>query len=274
MAYKHDDTDFKTAEEAANRFSGRYPFLKLVYDGTFKGFLCALGCAHNLTADFMNLIIVPSGRVDGELFAHEVPVRTELGTALRTKTWLAVHIGKQNFDLISCYFRSDKDDKEKLIVSFLALIDRYGPGIGSDLSEETVLRMTKIRERVLFEAHKFLGLLRFREQKDGTLYAPIEPDNAILDLIAPHFADRFPTSPWVIHDLKRRTAAVWNCVRIGYARNRLPDWEKAELRKSEEHVQDLWKTFFQHTTNENRENPTLQSRFVPTRYRKHMPEMR
>ena len=123
-----------------------------------------------------------------------------------------------------------------------------------------------------------LGFLRFRELENGTLYAEIEPDNDILDLLGPHFRVRFPQDRWLIRDLKRGKALAWDGkeVRLFSEAEANGDIVKDVLKKgsaeAEEGVRDLFRLYFKTIEIEERRNPALQDRFVPRRYRKHLPE--
>ena len=113
------------------------------------------------------------------------------------------------------------------------------------------------------------GFVRFRESASGALYAPLSPDNDIVDLLARHFAKRLPESPFVLHDVKRKKAAVWDGEHLFLA-----PLQQAEVMLSadEEGWQKLWKTYFSAVNIPSRERIKQQNGYLPKRYRKFMTE--
>jgi len=104
----------------------------------------------------------------------------------------------------------------------------------------------------------------------GLLYASIEPDNDVLEFIAPHFADRFRWDPFLIHDLRRGKAlAAYNKEwRIAP----LPTDTEFALSAEEDAFRALWKRYFDAMAIKERINPKCQRRFLPARYWKHLIE--
>jgi probable DNA metabolism protein len=72
-----------------------------------------------------------------------------------------------------------------------------------------ILPVNETARKVTFEAHRFLGLLRFIECNQY-LYAEFEPDHNILVLLAGHFADRLAKENFIIHDRRRHLAVVYD----------------------------------------------------------------
>lgn len=68
------------------------------------------------------------------------------------------------------------------------------------LGNEAVRAVFGMYRQVANEAHHYKGFVRFRELKNKTLFAKIEPKHAVLPCIAEHFVDRFPQENWVIYD--------------------------------------------------------------------------
>lgn len=173
------------------------------------------------------------------------------------------------FREIDSILRSNAEDKEQVAFEYLKLVIRYGKSAREKLSLAPVRKMQDITSRVSFEIHRLHGFLRFQELEDGTLYAPFDSDNDVLDLLMPHFIRRYKNCPFVLHDVKRKTATIYNGA----------DWilvpvENAEIRisKREEYTQSLWKKYYNTVAIPMRKNTRQMKNYMPVRYWKFMLE--
>jgi probable DNA metabolism protein len=121
------------------------------------------------------------------------------------------------------------------------------------------------------EAHKFKGFVRFREVTAGFLYASIEPEADILPLIAPHFTERVGDRPWMIHDLRRNQAALFDLRSWRLIRD-IELTAEPGITAAEHDYAALWQRYFQRHAIAERHNPKLQQKHVPLRVRKHLTE--
>ena len=152
---------------------------------------------------------------------------------------------------------------------YLLLIAKRGGPVRGMLSHPDVLKAEQALRRVAHEIDRMKGFVRFRESASGALYAPLSPDNDIVDLLARHFAKRLPEYPFVLHDVKRKKAAVWDGEHLFLA-----PLQQAEVMLSadEEGWQKLWKTYFTAVNIPSRERIRQQNGYLPKRYRKFMTE--
>jgi probable DNA metabolism protein len=138
------------------------------------------------------------------------------------------------------------------------------------LLDPDVAAALAISKKVGRELHRLLGLTRFRLLDRGILYAPLEPDNDLIALLAPHFAIRLPREDWLIHDVKRKKAALYN--KKQWVITDLHLKESLPLAQEETELQDLWKTYFARIAIEERRNPRLQAGNMPKKYWKYLVE--
>jgi probable DNA metabolism protein len=241
------------------------------YDGSFEGFLCAV--ADCLVTDEDNPEFMRDGDVQSAgLFVsdiREVATVREHAVAFRKRFVSAV--SQEAFATARYAFQSQKIGIELLVWRYLTLGLRVGQRLCGMLVEEPVCSVNRIARHVSHEAHKYKGFVRFREVEAGFLYAQIEPEADILVLIAPHFVDRVGDRPWVIHDLQRNQAALYD----------LTSWRLVQdielttvpiLTAAEHDYAALWQRYFQHHAITERHNPKLQQKHVSLRYRTHLPE--
>lgn len=97
-------------------------------------------------------------------------------------------------------------------------------------------------------------------------------DTLVLELLAPHFSDRFPNENWMIYDKKRQKVLAHEhggeCT--VYIQAVLNTQETDPVQSDE--YENLWKAFCSHITIPERKNPGLQRQFVPLKFRSNMPE--
>jgi len=122
--------------------------------------------------------------------------------------------------------------------------------------------------KVLNEKHRLKGFIRFTETDTGVLYAAFAPDNDIVDLIAPHFAERLQGIPFVLHDLKRNRVAVSDGKLIKYGYTDTP--ATVVLSDDEERFKELFAQYFKDVNIPERKNLRQQNNYMPKKYRKFM----
>jgi probable DNA metabolism protein len=241
------------------------------YNGSFEGYLCAVadclerGHAHpGFMRDDVDAV--------GGLFAgdvHEVPVLRDVSMAVRGR--FIKSVSQEAFATARYAFQSRKEGIELLVWRYLLLGLEKGRQLEGMLTEEPVCSVNRIARKVSHEAHKFKGFVRFREVTDGFLYASIEPEADVLPLIAPHFVERVGNRPWMIHDLRRRQAALFD-LRTWRLVGDIELTGEPDITDAEHCYAALWQRYFQRHAIPERHNPKLQQKHVPLRYRKHLTE--
>ena len=129
----------------------------------------------------------------------------------------------------------------------------------------------KASMRVGNEAHRFKGILRFSIYKNGVSYSCINPQNDIIEFLAPHFCDRLGDAPFIIHDEKRKKAVIANG-----GKWYITDFEASFLPPAdgdEENFRRLWREYFDEISISQRKNRRCQINFIPALYWKNLTEM-
>lgn len=166
-------------------------------------------------------------------------------------------------------FLSCDPDKDTYLLHYIVYGFKMGKKLDFEHTHESVLPVHQLGKKVSFEAHRFLGLLRFQEV-GSVLYSAIEPDNDIITLVVGHFADRLKNERFIIHDKKRKQAVI-------YADGHwyLSDFyvkEELQISEKEKYLNELWKGYFKQIAIKERENLRLQQQFVPKKYRRNIIE--
>jgi probable DNA metabolism protein len=243
-----------------------------LYDGSYDGFLtCVYQHYYAPSQGEQAEGIYVAAEYAGDLIRRPVLIETDEEKANRVSVAIAEKISGYDLKRVYHVFCSETPEKEMKLLRYIRLGFRKGAGIGLIYGDPIVFEIQKAELKLVNEVHRLCGLVRFSVVTDNILYSRIEPDNDVLEFLAPHFSDRFHSDPFIIHDLKRKKAII--------ARNR--EWHIAELEddvflrkaNSEDEVRALWRGYFDAMAIRERTNPKCQRNFMPARYWKHLTEM-
>ncbi len=241
------------------------------YDGSFEGFLCAVADCLDAGEDAPEFVrdgdVQSAGLFVSDI--REVATVRECAVAFRKRFINAV--SQEAFATARYAFHSQKNGIEMLVWRYLTLGLQAGKRLCLMLTEEPVHSVNRIARHVSHEAHKYKGFVRFREVEAGFLYAQIEPEADILSFIAPHFVDRVGDRPWMIHDLQRHQAALYDLTSWRLVKD-IELTAEPTLTATEHDYAALWQRYFQRHAIAERHNPKLQQKHIPLRYRKHLVE--
>ena len=234
-----------------------------LFDGSENGFLTAFLLAYN-----DDEALISSKTTQFLLGIEPVFVTTDDKKAEKAKARLALfdrHFAN-DLDLL---LRCGEDDNEQVAFAYLHLLAQRKRPVRNILAEPAVYRAMEYAKKVRFEIHRFHGFIRFIECESGVLYAPFEPDNDICDLLVPHFRARLPRFPFVLHDVKRKKASVYDGENVFLA-----PLNKAEVLISADETAwaNLWKRYYSAVNIPSRERLRQMIAFMPKRYHKYLPE--
>jgi len=170
---------------------------------------------------------------------------------------------------ITLALRSCDPLKENAAFEYIKLIIARGAPVRGMQADPRVLEILDLRGKVTGEAHKLKGFLRFMESASGVMYAPYSPDNDVTDILARHFAARFGGISFVIHDTKRKIAALYDgkqivITHVGDAEIYLSEYEK--------YFEGLWKQYYKSVNIAARPHEKQMKGYMPVRYWKFLPE--
>ncbi len=235
-----------------------------LFDGTKKGFLTAL-----VKAFQDGEALLTSKRVQLTIGQGQVCVETDFPLAERTENRL-LSFDRDCMRDLDTLLRSGMEDNEQIAFRYFRKLAQEKRPVGKRLADEEVFRAVEYIKKVGWEIHKFHGFIRFMETASGALYAPFSPDNDICDLLAPHFQARLPQYPFVLHDVARKKAAVYDGNTLFVA-----PLERAEvlLSASEQGWKKLWKRYYAAVNIPCRERLKQMRGYMPKRYWKYLPEL-
>lgn len=174
-------------------------------------------------------------------------------------------ISKDTLNKIYYVFLSETKESSNLIYNYLKMGFKFGKDVELHVNNDIVLNMDKISNKVSYERHRLTGFVRFKEI-NNILYACINPDYNILPILGSHFKKRLSNENFIIHDIKRDTALIYD--KEDYYLTNLSKDQKNILINSDDkgEYENLWKQYFKSVNIEERKNPRLQKRMMPTRY--------
>lgn len=217
------------------------------------------------------------------LFCEYIFCKAEERKALAVIRMIQKNLGADVYEKISYALLSA--DRRKADMVFRAMLEAKKLSrkdrLMEHLGNEAVRAVFGMYRQVANEAHHYKGFVRFRELKNKTLFAKIEPKHAVLLCIAEHFADRFPQENWIIYDKTHEVFLIhekgkryyflqqYMCMKgdSGSAQNIVGGFSEEEMD-----YETLWKGFVQSISVAERENRALQNQNLPLRFRTNLVE--
>lgn len=216
------------------------------------------------------------GMLDQQLFCDYVEVEETEHKAAAVEALIRKHLGMRAYhDIYHAVLSADPKKGDAVLGTMLTAREiPDSTKIMDHLSHPKVEKVFELYRNVFGETHSYKGFLRFRELKNGVLYAGIEPKNQILTCLAPHFADRLPTENWMIHDKTHKMFAVHEAGKqwVILWGHTFDEEVFEQVSDREEEYTRLWKGFCQTIAIESRRNPRCQLQHLPLRYRSEMVE--
>ena len=240
-----------------------------LYDGSFYGLLTIVFDAY-VNNKIPNKIYSEEKYIEN-LLDNIVYIQTNEKKALRIIKGILKNISNETLYIAYNAFLCGKEGKEINIVKYIIAAFKTGPKINSMLWVDYVFETIALKRVALFESHRLKGLIKFRCIDDNLYYAPIHPDNNVVEYLGKHFVNRLPTQNFIIHDKNRNIAFVYN-LKETYITIVPANFKLSEFSKEEKEYQELWKTFFKTIAIKERTNSRLQKNYMPKRYWKDLVE--
>ena len=243
--------------------------LDYLYDGTFEGILTCI--YHHYYTDKASGIFTKE-YYQSCMLGGFMEVETEEAKAMTVYEAIEKKISSYDLKRIYKVYLSNDANKEMKILNYVVLGFRKGSAVSLLHGNPAVFDVQSVEKKIDVERERMLQFVRFRVMKNNVLYADVEPDNDIIELIASHFCDRWKNDPIIIHDVGRGKALIafqkhWYI--SAFSQEDIP-----EESDEEQAYQKLWKHYFDNISIKERTNPRCQRNFMPVRYWKHLTEVR
>ncbi len=243
--------------------------MTFAYDGSWDGYLTAV--FDGFYSRRREVAIVRESELGVTLF-DVTHVATDEEKSLRVYNAIESKLTGNTTDAVYRAWLSRLPDIDSDIFRLLKFAFAEGRDVTCMVQHPLVKRIVAAAQAVGTQAHRFMGILRFK--KLGGLYvADIEPDYDLLPLLAGHFADRFRAQSFAIRDL----AHMRMLLHEGGERPRmaLVDIEDAEPLEERDDFERLWTCYYRSMTIRERINPDykLRQQFMPRKFWSHITEL-
>ncbi|EKQ51023.1 MULTISPECIES: TIGR03915 family putative DNA repair protein [unclassified Clostridium] len=240
-----------------------------IYDDTFEGLLTTI--YDIFYAKVLPISIYGKSESTAPLLLGEIlEITTDMRKFRKVKNAVIDKVDYLSLKKIYLVYLSNNEDKAMIILKYLKIAFKLGHDVHNFLNIDIIRLVDNINKQVSYECHRFEGFVRFSYIDDKFLYSSIEPDNDILELLGDHFKNRFSNEYFIIHDISREKALIYNTNFYEIVDTYNETYEKLKYHNDE--YANLWKAYFKSTTIEERKNLRLQCRFMPKRYWKHIIE--
>ena len=212
--------------------------------------------------------------VQPALFADYRDVVTDEEKAGKVMRTLKSRFSAEDYEALWLALTAPSPKKAQAVYGSVVwgLSDKRRGSILQHLTDENVRRLMELSRGAGKELQHLKGFLRFEELKSGLLSSVIRPKNAILPLLAAHFADRLPMENFLIYDEGRQQYAVHPAGKEWF----LMQGEEQEGQRipsaGEEYYRELFCEFCHSISIDERRNIKLQRNMLPLRFRPYMTE--
>lgn len=237
-----------------------------ICDGTVKCFYTAVFDAYRER----ECIITSDDATQLSLDSEIIKVVADAEKAERVESGIRKYDSEAPYN-IELALRNCDALREQICFGYIKKLSERKAPVKKAYNLPEVIEFNDVLYKVTGELHRLKGLLRFMESANGVLYAPYSPDNDITDLLTKHFAERMKSERFVIHDLKRKIAGLYNGREwiTGYAGE-----AEVYLSEYERAFETLWKKYYRAVNIESRPHEKQMKRSMPVRYWKYLPEKR
>lgn len=234
------------------------------YDNTLEGLFTVI---FELYKSIERISIIPR-KEQLNMLGNDNFIATNEDESDRVVNSLVKNFGKDFMRRVMYVYSTPVTEKEDIIARTIKGMFLFGEGYLFS-SEKVPSEFRRLNKRVGAENHSYKGLLRFRELKDGMLFAEFRPENDILMFLAPHFIRRMPSERFAIYDSLRN-----NCLMYENGEVKFLTVDSLDIKESneEEFFKKAWKKFYNSVGIEKRKNEKLMISNMPKRYWEFLPE--
>lgn len=227
---------------------------------------------------YENIKLQIADGTDLELFADYIEVNPDAEKSAKVLRTIRREMGLEAHDCI-CQAAESWDYRKADAIYRTIVLGLHLPkkqNVMHCLTKDYVCTVAELAKKTWNEAHRLMGFVRFTELSGGILYADIHPENNVLPLIAPHFANRYPEENWVIYDERREYFAIHRSKSgwILLEGMKVTAEVKEQLSAEEDDYRQMWKAFLKSVAIEARKNGELQKQLLPLKFRDRMTEFR
>lgn len=243
----------------------------MLIDGTFSALLCTVYAYYY--ERLYPYEIQLSAAYQPSLGLEYVAISTNEDKATRVLEALRKKLNTKSLQNIEYAFCNRDEERYLTLFKYIVAGFKLGKALDNHMQTDYVLKTQQLAHNTSGEVHSYKGFARFRELQGGVFYSDISPENDCLPFLAEHFSDRFCGSRFILHDVRRNTAVIYDGTQ--WMLCDVPPESVARLDKMAQTdiYTDLWQVFYNAIGIEQRHNHKLRRSMMPKRYWRHLPEM-
>ena len=239
--------------------------MTLLTDQSFEAFLSAVFEAFRLKLPVQR--IVAENIYIPQMFEDTHIITTNPENAARVWKGIQKNAGNNIAFMVQAAYLSELPKMETSLWEYVKGIFT-NPENAQNTLETHAHEVFQTANKVKAESHNIKGFVRFQKAENDLMVAVIEPTYNVVNLIAEHFANRFPNMQWTIIDAKRELGIHYDCKDVYEIYGKA-----AEIPQINDEFTALWKGYYKSANIKERKNPKLQRRCLPVKYWKHLTEM-
>ncbi|MCH5270088.1 MAG: TIGR03915 family putative DNA repair protein [Lachnospiraceae bacterium] len=208
------------------------------------------------------------------LFADYREVKTDTDKAEKVIKTLKDRFVQEDYEAIWLALTAPSPERAQAVYGSIVwgLSNKRRGSVLQHLTDENIRRLMELSRGAGKELQHLKGFLRFEELENGLLSSVIRPKNAILPMLAEHFADRLPMENFLIYDEGRKYYAVHPAGKEWFLMQGEEQERKLHLSAEEEYYRELFRQFCHSISIDERKNLNLQRNMLPLRFRPYMTE--
>ncbi|MGK7396083.1 MAG: TIGR03915 family putative DNA repair protein [Candidatus Cyclobacteriaceae bacterium M3_2C_046] len=244
--------------------------LIVLYDGSYEGLFSLIFECYRLKLNPVR--IQPFDKYQPGLFDQTIAIETRIDRSERVLKALRHRISATCFKNIHCAFLSQESESELVIFQFLKKVFASCNQVEKEYTDDNVLKIYQLADKVKKESHRLKGLIRFQLTKDDIYFAPVRSDYFVIPLLVGHFKSRLADQPWVLYDVTRDKGFYYDLNQVYQMQiehlklDKQKRIDQKTLSDQEILFQHLWQDYFKSANIKERKNKKLQLQHMPKRY--------
>ena len=240
--------------------------MTILTEQSFEGFLSAVFEAFRLKLNVQR--IVAENVYIPQMFEDTHAITTNAENAARVWKGIQKNAGNNIAFMVQAAYLSELPAMEISLWEYVKGIFA-NPENAQNTLEPHTHAVFQTANKVKHESNIVKGFVRFQKAENDLMVAVIEPTYNIVNLLAEHFANRFPNMQWMIVDAKRGLGIHYDGREVYELCGNI-----AEIPQINDEFTALWQSYYKSANIKERKNPKLQKRFLPMKYWKHLIEMK
>lgn len=208
------------------------------------------------------------------LFADYREVDTDTVKAEKVIKTLKSRFTQEDYEAIWLALTAPSPERAQAVYGSIVwgLSSKRRGSILQHLTDGNVRRLMELSRGAGKELQHLKGFLRFEELENGLLSSVIRPKNAVLPMLAEHFADRLLMENFLIYDEGRKHYVIHPAGKEWFLMQGEEQGRKLQLSAEEEYYRELFRQFCHSISIDERKNLNLQRNMLPLRFRPYMTE--